>query len=54
MISSWDEFRRFFATAKPLDIRVYGRLGEEAEAWISQFGDIVSTRFEHHAAGFVR
>jgi hypothetical protein len=54
MISSWEEFGRFFATAKPLDVRVYGRLGAEAEAWISQFGDIVSTKFERHAAGFVR
>jgi hypothetical protein len=53
-ISSWEEFERFFATAKPLDVRVYGRLGAEAEAWISQFEDIVSTKFERHAAGFVR
>ena len=45
MISSWEEFGRFFATVKPLDVRVYGRLGVEAEAWISQFGDIVSTKF---------
>jgi hypothetical protein len=54
MVSSWDEFRRFFATVKPLDVRVYGRLNAEAEAWISQFGDIVSRKFEHHTAGFVR
>jgi hypothetical protein len=54
MISSWEEFGRFFSTVKPLDVRVYGRLGAEAEAWISQFGDIVSTKFEHHTAGFVR
>ena len=54
MISSWKEFERFFGTVKPLDVRVYGRLSEEAEAWISQFGDIVSRKFEHHVAGFVR
>ena len=54
MISSWEEFRRFFATAKPLDVRIYGRLGTEAEAWMGQFGDIVSAKFERHAAGFVR
>ena len=54
MVSSWDEFRRFFATVKPLDVRVYGRLNAEAEAWIGQFGDIVSRKFEHHTAGFVR
>jgi hypothetical protein len=54
MVSSWEEYQRFFATLKPLDVKVYGRLHAEAEAWISQFGDIVSKKFEHHAAGFVR
>jgi hypothetical protein len=54
MISSWKEFERFFAVVKPLDVRVYGRLSEEAKAWIGQFGDIVSRKFEHHMAGFVR
>jgi hypothetical protein len=44
----------FFGTVKPLDVRVYGTLDAEAEAWIRQFGDIVSRKFEHHAAGFVR
>lgn len=53
-VSSWEEYQRFFATVKPLDVRVYGRLHAEAEAWISQFGDIVSRKFEHHTAGFVR
>jgi hypothetical protein len=53
-VSSWEEYRRFFATLKPLDVKVYGRLHAKAEAWISQFGDIVSKKFEHHAAGFVR
>jgi hypothetical protein len=54
MISGWEEFERFFATVKPLDVRVYGKLSEEAEEWIGQFGDIVSRRFEDHVAGFVR
>jgi len=53
-VSSWEEYRKFFATVKPLDVRVYGKLHAEAEAWISQFGDIVSKKFEDHAAGFVR
>jgi hypothetical protein len=53
-VSSWEEYRRFFATVKPLDVRVYGRLHAEAEGWISQFGDIVSRKFGRHAAGFVR
>jgi len=54
MVSSWEEYERFFGTVKPLDVRVYGKLPAEAGAWISQFGDIVSKKFEHHAAGFVR
>ena len=54
LVSSWEEYQRFFATVKPLDVRVYGSLSAEAEAWIGQFGDIVSRKFEHHAAGFVR
>jgi hypothetical protein len=54
MVSSWEEFERFFGIVKPLDVRVYGRLSAEAEAWIRQFGDIVSRKFEHHSAGFVR
>ena len=54
MISGWEEFERFFATVKPLDVRVYGKLSEEAEEWIGQFGDIMSKKFERHVAGFVR
>ena len=53
MISGWEEFERFFATVKPLDVRVYGKLSEEAEAWIGQF-DVLSRKFEDHVAGFVR
>jgi hypothetical protein len=53
MISKWEEFERFFACVRPLDVRVYGRLSEEAEAWIGQF-DVLSKKFEHHVAGFVR
>jgi hypothetical protein len=54
MVSSWKEYEMFFATVKPLDVRVYGTLDAKAEAWIGQFGDIVSRKFEHHTAGFVR
>jgi hypothetical protein len=54
MISAWEEFEWFFATVKPLDVRVYGKLSEEAEGWIGQFGDIMSKKFERHVAGFVR
>jgi hypothetical protein len=54
MVSSWKEYETYFGTVKPLDVRVYGRLSEEAEAWIGQFGNIVSRKFEYHTAGFVR
>ena len=54
MVSSWKEYDTFFGAVKPLDVRVYGTLDAEAEAWIGQFGDIVSRKFEHHTAGFVR
>jgi hypothetical protein len=53
MISKWEEFGRFFACVRPLDVRVYGKLSEEAEAWIGQF-DVLSKKFELHVAGFVR
>jgi hypothetical protein len=53
MISKWEEFERFFACVRPVDVRVYGKLSEEAEAWIGQF-DVLSKRFEEYIAGFVR
>lgn len=53
MITEWVEFERFFATVKPLDVRVYGKLSTQAEAWVRQF-DVVSKTFEDHVAGFVR
>jgi hypothetical protein len=53
MISQWEEFERFFATVKPIDVRVYGKLSAQAEEWIGQFG-VMSKTFEEHVAGFVR
>lgn len=53
MISAWEEFEKFFATVKPLDVRVYGKLSGEAEEWIGQF-DVLSKKFERRVAGFVR
>src|ERR687893_335521 len=53
MITKWKEFERFFATVRPIDVRVYGRLSTDAEQWVRQFG-VVSKTFEHHVAGFVR
>jgi len=53
MITGWEEFERFFATVKPIDVRVYGKLSVEAEVWVRQFG-VVSKTFEEHLARFVR
>lgn len=52
MITKWEEFERFFATVKPLDVRVYGKLSTEAEAWVRQFS-VVSRTYKQHVAGFV-
>ena len=54
MVSGWEEFRRFFATVRPIDVRVYGRPSEEARVWIRRFGDVLGMTFEEHVAGFVR
>jgi hypothetical protein len=53
MITGWEEFERFFATVRPLDVRVYGELSAEAQEWVGQFG-VVSKTFEEHVTGFVR
>ena len=53
MITRWEEFERYFATVRPIDVRVYGELSGEAEEWVGQFG-VVSKTFEDHVAGFVR
>ena len=53
MITKWEEFERFFATVRPIDVRVYGRLSTEAKQWVGQFG-VLSKTFEDHVAGFVR
>jgi hypothetical protein len=34
--------------------RLYGRLSAEVEVWTGQLGNLVSRKFEHHAAAFVR
>jgi urocanate hydratase len=53
MITRWEEFERFFATVRPIDVRVYGKLSAEAQEWVGQFG-VVSKTFEEHVTGFVR
>lgn len=52
-ISGWPEFKGLLAVAKPVDVRVYGRLGEEAQAWLRTM-NVVSKVFESPVAGFVR
>ena len=37
---------------KPIDVRVYGKLSPDAEAWIRQFG-VLSKAFEQYVAGFM-
>ncbi len=53
MISGWPEFKALLGVAKPIDVRVYGRLGEEAHAWLRTM-NVVSKVFEDCVAGFVR
>ncbi|NOK19594.1 hypothetical protein [Corallococcus carmarthensis] len=53
MISGWPEFKALLDVAKPVDVRVYGRLGEEAHAWLRTM-NVVSKVFESPVAGFVR
>lgn len=53
MIMGWREFKDFVATVKPIEVRVYGRLGPEAHAWLRGM-NVVSRIYENHVAGFVR
>ncbi|RKG86201.1 hypothetical protein D7V88_18380 [Corallococcus terminator] len=53
MISGWPEFKALLDVVKPVDIRVYGKLGEEATAWL-RARNVVSKVFETPVAGFVR
>ncbi|HZI10243.1 MAG TPA: hypothetical protein VE153_07585 [Myxococcus sp.] len=53
MISGWPEFKALIGTVRPTDVRVYGRLGDEALEWIRTM-NTVSKTFESHVAGFVR
>ena len=53
MITQWEEFHCLLDAAKPLDVRVYGKLSADAEAWLRQI-NVVSKTFTQHIAGFVR
>lgn len=53
MISGWPEFKALLDVVKPIDVRIYGRLGDEAQAWIRTMAG-VSKVFENTVAGFVR
>jgi hypothetical protein len=52
-IAEWPEFQAFAHTVRLKDMRVFGRLGPEAEAWISAYGE-PGRHFERHVAGFLR
>lgn len=52
-ITKWEEFTRFAAMVRPVDMRVYGTLGAEAEAWLRSVM-IVDRILPDHVAGFVR
>jgi hypothetical protein len=53
MITGWPEFHTLVGIVKPVDVRVYGRLSEEALSWLRKM-NVVSKTFESHVAGFVR
>lgn len=53
MISGWPEFKALLTVVKPIAVRVYGKLGEEAHAWLRTM-NVVSKVFEHPVAGFMR
>ena len=53
MVSGWEEFKRFSTMIKVTDMRIYGTLTPEAEAWIETFGGPIR-KFAHPIAGFVR
>jgi hypothetical protein len=53
MITGWEEFRQLLEVVKPVDVRVYGQLSPEAQAWVGGFG-VVSKTFPQHVCGLVR
>jgi len=53
MISGWAEFQAYARACRLADMRVYGVLPPEAEAWIRAFGS-PSKRFGRHLVGFAR
>jgi hypothetical protein len=53
MITGWEEFKGLLAAVRPVDVRVYGKLSAEAEAWL-QTMNVVSKTFAHPVAGFAR
>ncbi|NMO21308.1 hypothetical protein HPC49_47295 [Pyxidicoccus fallax] len=53
MISGWPEFQALLGVVKPLEVRVHGRLGAEAQAWVRSMNVELKT-FEDCVAGFMR
>lgn len=53
MISGWEEFQRFAAMIKVVELRVHGQLSPEVHAWLSKFNGPVRV-FDKYLGGFVR
>lgn len=53
MIGGWEEFRAFASLTRPVEIRVFGKLPAEFEAWFRQIGAPLK-KFEHLVVGFAR
>jgi hypothetical protein len=53
MITGWDEFHQLMRTAKPIEVRVHGKLSAEAEEWLRKM-NVVDRVFTSQIGGFVR
>lgn len=53
MIDGWDEFKRYAGMSKVRDLRVFGVLPPEIEAWLRKYSDAL-TIFTQPIVGFVR
>ena len=53
MITAWDEFKQLLSLTRLIDMRVYGPLSAEGEAYLQTMNG-VSKRFATPVTGFVR
>lgn len=52
-LSGWDEFRRFSALIKLVEMRIHGSVGDDVRAWMGQFSGTV-THYPQPVAAFFR